>query len=379
MPPLRRPNLLGSDSDSETESAPVRKPVIKPLKPPTFTTPSLPAPTEDTSTPTASAADKQDDDDEDEEDDYLSMCIPEPTVLQETLTQRMKRQQRESEIRGRPKSKAELAREAAEKRDAALAQSLLSAENARQSKGLKMMQKMGFTVGKGLGKEQEGEQADIRKLEPVGVSLKQDKAGIGHTSEMKRKMDEVAEGEGASKRREVDPEEYRQRVAEEREEKRLQGQFYGAQKVLEGFEGGEERKQTLRGINVLWRGLVKHREEAERERRMRYDMEQGLGAPKLPGYDKDYELDSEDKTALGIEPAVKVERTEKGRTYIVDPEEDEGEDEELAEFEELPWAEKLERITGWLREKHNYCFWCKWKYDTAEMDGCPGTDEDSHG
>ncbi|CCX32952.1 hypothetical protein FPQ18DRAFT_12835 [Pyronema domesticum] len=374
-PPPRRPNLLGSDSDSESETVPVRKPATKPLKPPTFTpaaASSPPAPAEDT--PTAA-----DDDEDDDEDDYLSMCIPEPTVLQETLTQRMKRQQRESEIRGRPKSKAELAREAAEKRDAALAQSLLSAENARQSKGLKMMQKMGFTVGKGLGKEKEGEKEDMRKLEPVGVQLKQDKAGIGHTSEVKRRMEEAAEGEGAPKRREVDPEEYRQRVAEEREEKRLQGQFFGAQKVLEGFEGGEERKQTLRGINVLWRGLVKHREEAERERRMRYDMEQGLGAPKLPGYDRDYELDAEDKTALGIEPAVKVERTEKGRTYIVDPEEDEGEDEELAEFEELPWAEKLERITGWLREKHNYCFWCKWKYDTAEMDGCPGTDEDSHG
>jgi hypothetical protein len=358
-----RPNIDSwHASSSDQESAPPPRKRASPHSAP-------PPPTED-----------------DEEDDYMSMAIPEPSSTRETLTERMRRQQREREIRGRPKSKAELAREAAEKREAALAKSLLDAEEARSNKGLRMMKMMGFKPGSALGSEKTWGKGEVR-LEPVGVAMKEDRAGIGHASETKRKLEDAAGPEG--KRVHVAPEEFRERVGSEREEKRAQAQFYAAQKVLEGLDMkrdfgveevdiGKAREVPLKSINVLWRGLVKYREEKERERRVRYDMEQGLGTPRLPGYDRLHELDEVDKVALGMEPKI---FGEKGKLFVEDDggEDAEEEDEELKEFEELPAAEKLEKIVGYLRSAHNYCFWCKWKYDTAEMEGCPGSDEDSHG
>jgi len=277
---------------------------------------------------------------------------------------------------------------------------------------------MGYKAGTGLGKQQlppqsssdqEGkldenekeespattttrERLDVR-LEPIGLALKEDRAGIGHTTELKRKLEESSIGAGGepAKKQQMDPEEYRARVREEREEKRKEAQFYAAQKVCEKFdlerdygvaeteEGenkiGAQRKGLLKNVNLLWRGMVRHREQVELERRMRHDMEQGLDAPRLPGYDKMHELDTEDKMALGMEgPALRS----KENVVEVDPEEEE-EDQELAEFEALGAAEKLDKVVNYLREEHNYCFWCKYRYEDKEMDGCPGLEEDMHG
>ena len=54
------------------------------------------------------------------------------------------------------------------------------------------------------------------------------------------------------------------------------------------------------------------------------------------------------------------------------------EDSELGEFEALPAAERLVRVLVELREKFQYCFWCKFRYPNAEMEGCPGLSEDEH-
>ena len=71
------------------------------------------------------------------------MSFDEPfTRTNETLTERKRRQQREAEIRGRPKSKKELAAEEVTKRDAALATSTLDTE----SKGFKMMAALGLVL-----------------------------------------------------------------------------------------------------------------------------------------------------------------------------------------------------------------------------------------
>src|SRR3954468_16928880 len=91
---------------------------------------------------------------EEEEDDYMNMIIAEPTKPKEkeTYTQRRLRKVRESEARGRVKSKAE--READEKpaRDPALSSSMLTnPETASKNKGLAMMAKMGFKPGAALG------------------------------------------------------------------------------------------------------------------------------------------------------------------------------------------------------------------------------------
>lgn len=243
--------------------------------------------------------------------------------------------------------------------------------------------------GGGAGGNKNWAPAEAR-LEPIGVVLKQDRGGIGHVAAQREK---VKAAFGGVKKQEMTPDEYRQRVAEEREEKRKESQLYAAQKVCEGFDTerdhpeeaakgtdlvGRERMVPLKDINLLWRGLIKHRESKEKERRMRYDLIQNLDQPRLPGYDKNHELDTEDKVALGIglPPLGRLAEV----TYVEDGgDEEQEEDQELEAFEALSFAGRLQRVVQYLREEYHYCFWCKYKYENAEMDGCPGSEEDLHG
>lgn len=364
-----------------------------------------------------------------DEDDYMSMAFLDAdptTAVPETSLQRRQRLRREAEIRGRPKSKQELAAEEKAAREAALSRSLIPGASAapdkdggdeedpwaalapkdriptKKSKGLSMMEKMGFAAGQGLGAKDNAHNA---KTEPIRLSLKEDRGGIGLDAQRKRALDEAAaeqqqQQDQVNKKPKVDPLEFRERNRREREVKRWEGQVYGAQKVCERMDeerdavkreqeyyvaeeeeddgDGDDEKSSkkkkkrtlstrpLKNVNVLWRGLVRRREEAERERRMRYDLEQSLS--RLPTYEDDTE-DADDARALG--------RNEK--TVVYAPVEDlEEEDPELDEFNGLEPDEKLRRLVEYLRKEYRYCFWCKCSYPDEEMDGCPGLTEDDH-
>ena len=317
-----------------------------------------------------------------EEDDYLTMAIPDPSATKsqkhETLTEKKKRLAREAEVRANPKSKAELAAEAKRKREEGLQKNLLG-DGVTKSKGAAMMAKLGYKPGTALGKA--GDAKDERLLEPLGISEREGRGGIGADAEKKRKIrEEFAEREEEEKRQRVDAEEYRERVAKEREEARREGQVWGAMKVAEKLDEEDEagevsrdvigeavrktaKKKRLSEVNVLWRGLVKQREVSERDRRMRYDLHQSLSS--RVDYN-DPEEDREDKMALGRKDAEEV-----------DVELDQ-EDEDLNEFEQLEASEKLDKLVKYLRERWRYCFWCKYRYPDEEMGGCPGTSEEDH-
>jgi len=126
----------------------------------------------------------------------------------------------------------------------------------------------------------------------------------------------------------------------------------------------KKRRKTIKPtweINVLWRGLVRDREEKERDRRMRYDLHQSLS--RRPTYD-DPDEDKDDQLALGKKDALEEDLEE--------------EDPELDEFNALPPAERLRRLVDYLRETYHYCFWCKHRYEDAAMEGCPGSTEEDH-
>ncbi|KAL4737580.1 hypothetical protein BDV11DRAFT_153295 [Aspergillus similis] len=348
-----------------------------------------------------------------DEDDYMSMVIEEPQQ-KETFTQKKRRLQREAEARARVPSKAERAAQEAAKRDAALATSTLNPSN----KGFQMMAKLGFTPGQTLGKpvgedkEKDSSVTNVQsRTEPLNLIIKEDRGGIGLDSERKRKFRE--EAEEAARKVKAEEGDYRDRVRLERETKRIEAQIHAAQKVAERldadengeadlfsassvedkdkYEGRGEKEQEgsdeeapptkLREkakvkptsqINVLYRGLVREREEKERAIQTRHLLQTSLPTsffpnPRLPGYE-DATLDREDHEALGG-----------GRDLSsVLEQELEEEDPELDEFNALEPAERLRRLVEYLREKHNYCFWCKYRYDTAEMEGCPGVTEEDH-
>lgn len=367
-------------------------------------------------------------DDEDEED-YLSMVIEEPTQ-KETFTQRKRREQREvkcsvslhaklgltarfaqAEARAKVPSKAERAAEEARRRDEALAKSTLDPSN----KGFKMMAKLGFKPGESLGKrdtssgDSDGAQGSKQaRSEPLNLIFKEDRGGIGLDSEKKRKIRE--EAEEATKKIKREEGDYRDRVREERELKRTEAQVRAAQKVAERLdteaeEAGEEtagkddEKKSPDGvideeeddiqdkakkqrkhikptsqINVLYRGLVREREEHERSIQARHALQSSLPSsffpnPRLPGYD-DNDLEREDQQALGrrLEPY----------TAAVEQELEE-EDPELDAFNALEPAERLRKLVLYLRDTYRYCFWCKYRYETdVELEGCPGLTEEDH-
>ncbi|EKD20726.1 G-patch domain-containing protein [Drepanopeziza brunnea f. sp. 'multigermtubi' MB_m1] len=316
---------------------------------------------------------------DEEEDDYMNMVIADPAEpkAKETSMQRRRRLQREAEIRGRVKSKAELAEEEKAAREKALSKSMLTDPAASTNKGLAMMAKMGFKPGVALGsKNNTG-----ARTEPIGVSIKEDRGGIGLDTEKKRKFREEVEREG--KRVKAEEGDYRERVRREREEARLEGLVGSAMRVAERMNEEREeeeeasailqskdvKKRTistkpLKQVNILWRGLVRKREEKERDRRMRYDLHQSLS--RLPTYN-DEDEDKDDKRALGKD---RVQHT-----LVEDLEE---EDPDLDAFNALDPADRLQKLVVHLREAYNYCFWCKFSYPDKEMEGCPGLTEEDH-
>ena len=216
-----------------------------------------------------------------------------------------------------------------------------------------MMAKLGFKPGAALGASSNPN----AQTEPLSISVKEDRGGVGMQNEKKRKFRE--EAEGVEKKQKAEEGDYRERVGREREEKRVEGMFWGAMRVLEGLEqpeGGD--RVPVKKVNLLWRGLVRERREKEKERRARYDLHQSLS--RSAAYE-DAEEDELDKQALGKE------------------EEDVDEiDEELENFLGLGGKQRLRRLVEYLRQEHQYCFWCKLKYEDEKMDGCPGIEEDDH-
>lgn len=314
----------------------------------------------------------------DEEDDYMNMTFEEsaPSKKNETLTQKKKRLARQAE-QARPKSKAEVAEEERKKRDEALNKNGLDTS----SKGYKMMAALGYKAGSALGASRpvaDGEK-DPRLLEPIGLEMKDSRAGIGADSEKKRKFTEEVEAQQeVDKKRKVDAVDFRERQQKEREDKRAEGQMWGAMKVCERLEEEEEAKaeedatgrtpkrtKPLQSVNVLWRTLVKQRAINERDRRMRYDLHQSLS--RRPDYN-DPEEDGEEQMAFAKKPA----STEEEDVSLDE------EDEELDQFQGLEASEKLDKLVAYLRERWKYCFWCKYGYPDEEMDGCPGTTEEAH-
>ena len=302
----------------------------------------------------------------DEEDDYLNMTFDEPaTKKKETSLQKTARLKKEAAERGRIPSKAEKEAAAVAAREKALATELDSS-----NKGAKMMAKMGFKAGGGLGAA--GNEGRTR---PIELGMKDDKGGIGADSEKKRKIIEAAEAaESGVKKAKLTVEDFRERNVREREEKRLEGMWYGAMKILETFEEDgvkkddvarnsnqadkdDSTKRPLKSMNVLYRPLVRDRLAKERERRARYDLTQSLSR------NEEYtEEDADDKLALSSE--------------VQDLDE---EDAELEEYEVLPIAERLDKVVKHLRGKYWYCFWCKYRYEDEGMVDCPGLTEDEHG
>lgn len=356
---------------------------------------------------------EEEEEEEEEEDDYMNMTFDDaPAKQPETSLQRSQRLRKEGLKRGIIPSKAELAAQERQRREEGLSRSLITGATgaeaaegaakgaanpkATKSKGLAMMAKMGFTPGSALGSRDN----PSARSEPLRIETKEDRGGIGADADRKRKLAEAAEAAGAAKRARVEElGDYRVRMARERDAARKEKLVFAAQKVAEKMDedGGHgeaagvptaaaagaaatapssSSSRPLRSVPVVYRGLVRRREEAERDRRMRYDLEQSSGglSARLPAYE-DEGMDDDDRMALGNPGGG---RTDGKKTVYMPADDLDEEDPELDAFEALEVSEKLAGLVAYLRETHRYCFWCKLAYPDEEMEGCPGLTEEDH-
>ncbi|CAG8538546.1 3868_t:CDS:2 [Funneliformis caledonium] len=260
-------------------------------------------------------------------DDYMSSKFlteppPEPSP---SLTYSERRRQKKLSNKGYNKPRFELEKE---HRDQALAKRIDTEEN--ESPGLKILKKMGYEQGKGLGKDP----SNIGRTEPLNIELKQDKLGLGMATEIKHKAQ--AELAKVAKRTRVEEDSFRERVRQEKLDKRVKGQLRKLQTICETLD-------TKHGIedNIYWR----HEETIDDELENNND---------------------EDKILF--------------EEQVVEDKEDQIEERKAKGFEGLEPREQLDCVLRYLREKYQYCFWCGCEYGSAEeMDQeCPGYEEEDH-
>lgn len=233
-----------------------------------------------------------------------------------------------------------------------------------------MMAKFGFKQGDALGKSE-----DARK-EPIRVNPKDDRGGIGLESEKKRKFrEQFEEADRLAKRAKEEEGDYLEIMRQEQKEKKAERDLDSAQRTAERLSDkkAEEKgapdtsEKPLKDINVLWRVRARRRVEKNRDKQQRRELNNSISSrlPTLAPEDDD----DDSKIAQGRDLAP---------FYTTLENELEDEDPELAEFEALPVAERLQKLLVFLREEYHYCLYCGYEYPDAEMEGCPGVTEEEH-
>lgn len=238
------------------------------------------------------------------------------------------------------------------------------------------MERLGYKPGTGLGRTSSG------RIEPIQLSMKEDKSGIGLENDRKRKFrEEMEKSAKRTKAEEIHQLDYRQQMRQEKEAGRAEHQFMAAQRAIEHIESRNVEEQEdgsttdkygygeglrpieerqLKSIDIVWRGLIRHRRQQGVERTRRRMV-------------RDFIDDEED--ILADSTALTGKRKKKNTLEDENPDE---EDEELDEFNALEPQDKLMRAVEYLREKYHYCFWCKYRYPDDQMEGCPGLTEEDH-
>jgi hypothetical protein len=240
------------------------------------------------------------------------------------------------------------------------------------SKGFKMMAKFGFKQGDTLGKSE-----DARK-EPIQVTIKEGRAGIGVESEKKRKFREIwDQAERDAKRSKEEEGDFLEERKQQQKERKAERDLDNAQRTAERLaeqeaeeeQTGDANEKHLADINVLWRSRARRRVEREHDRRMKNELNNSL-ASRLPTLASDEDENDEDsRVALGHDVT----------PFYTSLENDlEDEDSELAEFEGLPVNERLQKVLTFLRETYKYCLYCGYQYPDVAMEGCPGVTEEDH-
>lgn len=185
------------------------------------------------------------------------------------------------------------------------------------NKGFALLQKMGYKQGMGLGKSEEG------RKEPIPLSIKAGRGGLGQESELKRKQEKQQlvsklASEKRMKLEERQREQFREKQRERFSSRQVEKDLFQSQKACEQLDKAKKLSCT-----ELWY---------------------------WPTLEKD-----------------------------ADQEEDQKEEKE-DDNEELENSEKLTILTEYLRRVHHYCIWCGSTFNDEEdlNANCPGDTYGAH-
>lgn len=193
-------------------------------------------------------------------------------------------------------------------------------------KGFDMLQRMGYKQGQTIGKTSEG------IIEPIGISIKLGRGGLGREVAMKElniKRLEVKQkrlDQGNNSGDTLTTEEYRKQLSQKSDRRHIEGALRNCQKACERLDREDKIKQPV----LIWF---------------------------WPQYDNEV-------------PNMKTDD---------DEDNDASDDDDDGQVDYEP-HEKLGMLTKFLRTTYNYCHWCGVRYtDTTDlMENCPGPDENLH-
>jgi hypothetical protein len=204
-----------------------------------------------------------------------------------------------------------------------------------KSKGLTIMEKMGFRVGEALGKDPSNSDAI---LEPIVVIPKSNKSGLGRGDN----EPDIVMNDGMT---EKDEESFKSRLQLEKDRERKERIVKKMQRLcLELTDQDIDfEKVLLKDLNVMWRGYVRDLQNSWKKKRL---------------------IQSEGEVE-------EIDNSQKDQETM---------DEELDMFEAEPIDTRIGRLYRHLRSEFDYCFWCGVRYeDQADLHAnCPGETEEEH-
>ncbi|XP_055707470.1 G patch domain-containing protein 11 [Phlebotomus papatasi] len=200
----------------------------------------------------------------------------------------------------------------------------LSSALSTENKGFALLAKMGYKQGESIGRS--GSQGIV---EPIGITVKTDRGGLGRDAALKQlaeKKQEIMRQRllERSKTQPVSAEEFRKRMFQKAENRQIEGDLAKCQRTCE-----------------------------------RLDLSLDVAEPEMEWF---------------WPPKPKEQKNKEE-----DADEDEEDEEEETE-EDFEPAEKLDMLINYLRAMHLYCHWCGVKYtDVDDLTGnCPGATKDDH-
>ncbi|EDW81802.1 uncharacterized protein Dwil_GK10821 [Drosophila willistoni] len=199
----------------------------------------------------------------------------------------------------------------------------LSRPISEDNKGFQLLAKMGYKAGSSLGKQEKN-----GRIEPIGISIKNDRAGLGRekaiadlaAKRLELRQAHLLEKAGIQSGEEITTEAYRRRATQKAEERKLIFDVKRCQQTCESL-----------------------------------DLEAGIQQPDLPCF------------------------------WPPKPQEEKESDEEEVETEDTDEEsyspmEQLDMLTSYLRTSYNFCYWCGTHYESSDdlVRNCPGTTKDDH-